>query len=99
MKVDGKQPQVPLQDKTIQKGNQKEGLSRELSGLKKSSTVGSVKTDEFAVNKIKEKINSAEDINLDKVNALKARIKSGQYQVDVQKLAENMIKDSQIEDL
>ena len=56
-------------------------------------------THKFSINKIKDKIEAEPDINMEKVKALKDKLKKGEYQVDSKKLANNLIKNSLIEDI
>lgn len=98
MKVDGQYPKLPLQDKSVQKGNEKEALAKN-KNIKGSGKFNSIKSNEFAVNKLKDKINATDDINLEKVKALKAQIKKGDYNVNAETLADKLLKDSIFEDL
>ena len=58
-----------------------------------------VKTSTFVMNKIKSLINAEPEVRSDKVAELKARIKSGEYKVDSDKLAKKMIEDAFQEDI
>lgn len=98
MKVDGQYPKVPLQDKSIQKGKEKEAITQKALDQKRAAELKNAKTSQFTVSKIKEVINTAEDVNLDKVKALKAKIDSGEYQIDKPKLVQKMLADSIVED-
>ena len=99
MKVDGQYPKLPLKDKSVQKGNEKDALSKNKGNLKSADQLKSIKSDTFAVNRLKDKINATEDINLEKVEALRAQIKKGDYNINAEKLADKLLKDSIIEDL
>jgi flagellar biosynthesis anti-sigma factor FlgM len=94
MKIDGQQPKVPVHDKNVHKD--KTAIS---VGNKKSTNLEKADTKQFSVSKIREKITAEPDVNMERVKALKAKIKSGEYQVDTMKLADNLLKDSLLEDL
>jgi flagellar biosynthesis anti-sigma factor FlgM len=96
MKIDGQYPKMPVQDKSIQKGTER---SPDASEFKKSADLKSVGTQKFSINKIKDRIEAEPDINLEKVLAIKEQLKKGDYQVDTQKLANNLIKNSLLEDI
>lgn len=99
MKVDGQYPKMPLKDKSVQKGNEKEALSNNKGNIKSADQLKSIKSDTVAVNRLKDKINAAEDINLEKVEALRAQIKKGDYKINAESLADKLLKDSILEDL
>ena len=58
-----------------------------------------VKTSTFVMNKIKSLINSEPEVRTDRVAELKNRIKSGEFKVDSEKLAKNMLEDAFQEDI
>ena len=58
-----------------------------------------VKTSTFVMNKIKSQINAEPEVRSDKVAELKARIKSGEYKVDSERLAKKMLEDAFQEDI
>jgi flagellar biosynthesis anti-sigma factor FlgM len=95
MKVIGQQPAV-LQD--IKGGQRKEA---DQAHLKDGPPLAddSVKTASFVMDKLKLRISAEPEIRSDKVTELKAQIKSGEYQVDSQKLASNMLLESLREDI
>lgn len=96
MKIEGQMPKVPVQDKGIQKGKEKE-----IARMEDQKTASAEKTavEQFAVKKLRGKIESEPDVNLQKVKELKEKIKKGEYKVDNEKLADNMLKDSLLEDI
>ncbi|MBU3917771.1 flagellar biosynthesis anti-sigma factor FlgM [bacterium] len=96
MKIDGQHPKLPVQDKSTLKGKEKDNIQLDRNS---SDTIKKKDIDQFAFNKIKDKADSEPDINLEKVNALKAKIKNGEYQIDTKKLASSLIKNSLLEDL
>lgn len=96
MKIEGQLPKVPAQDKGIQKGKEKEIARTE--DQKQLSPQKAV-TEQFAVNKLRGKIESEPDINLKKVKELREKIKNGDYKIDNEKLADSMLKDSLLEDI
>jgi flagellar biosynthesis anti-sigma factor FlgM len=96
MKIEGQLPKVPAQDKGVQKGKEKEVTRAE--DQKHLSSQKPV-TEQFAVNKLRAKIESEPDINLKKVKELKEKINKGQYKIDNEKLADTILKDSLLEDV
>jgi flagellar biosynthesis anti-sigma factor FlgM len=94
MKIDGQSPKVPVQDKNVHRDK-----TAANSDARKATDLHKADTKQFSVNKIRGKIDAEPDIDLEKVNALKAKIKNGEYQVDSKKLANNLIKNSLQEDL
>ena len=99
MKVDGQYPKLPLKDKSVQKGNEKDALSKNKDNLKSADQIKNIKSDTFAVNRLKDKINATEEIDLKKVEALRAQIKKGDYKINAETLADKLLKDSIFEDL
>ncbi len=99
MKVDGQYPKIPLKDKSVQKGNEKDALSKNRENLKSADQLKNIKSDKFAVNRLKDKINATEEIDLKKVEALRAQIKKGDYKINAETLADKLLKDSIFEDL
>lgn len=94
MKIDGQHPKIPVQDKNVHKDK-----TATASENRKSADLQKTHLKQFSVNKIREKIDAEPDIDIEKVNLIKAKIKSGEYQVDSKKLANNLLKDSLLEDL
>ena len=95
MKIDGQYSKLPIQDKTVQKGKEKDAQLVE----KKKATNVNKPDNTFSITKIKDRIEAEPDVNIDKVNEIRARLKNGEYEVDTRKLASNLIKDSLIEDI
>ncbi len=96
MKVESQIPKVPVQDKGIQKGKDEAAAKLEAKRadiLKKSST------EEFSIKKLQSKIEAEPDMDLKKIEELREKIKKGQYQVDNEKLADSLLKDSLIDDI
>ncbi len=98
MKVEGQYPKVPLQEKGVTKGKEKEAIAQKPSEQTRTAEVKDAAVNRFAVNRIKEAIHATEDINFDRVEALKAKIDNGEYRIDKAKLAQKMLTDSIIED-
>lgn len=96
MKIEGHVPKIPTQDKGIQKGKEQEAAKTDSN---KSSAQKKSVTDQFAVNKLRSRIEAEPDIDLKKVKELREKIKKGEYKIDNEKLAEKLLKDSLIEDL
>ena len=57
------------------------------------------KASSFVMDKMKARIASEPEVRSDRVAKLKEQIKSGDYKVDAQKLAKNMLVESLKEDL
>ncbi len=95
MKIDGQIPKVPVQDKGIQKAKEEEAQleARKLDVIKKSTT------EDFSIKKLQARIEAEPDMDLKKIKELKEKIKNGNYKVDNEKLAENLLKDSLVDDI
>ena len=94
MKIDSQYPKVPVQDKNVHKDK-----TATPAETKKAVPLDKTDTKKFSINKIREKIDAEPDVNLERVKALKEKIKSGEYKVDTKQLANNLLKDSLLEDL
>jgi len=96
MKIEGQIPKLPVQEKNIPKGKEKETTQVE---KKKATEITRPKSHRFSVDKIREKIDAEADVDIEKVKALRDKIKKGEYRVDSEKLAKNLIKNSLVEDI
>ncbi|MCG8335723.1 MAG: flagellar biosynthesis anti-sigma factor FlgM [Proteobacteria bacterium] len=96
MKIKGQVPKVPTQDQGIQKGKEKEIARTE---DQKTASTEKTSVEQFAVKKLRGKIESEPDVNLQKVKELKEKLKKGEYKVETEKLADNLLKDSLLEDI
>ncbi len=96
MKIEGQYPKVPVQDKGSPKGKEKGDVQIEKN---KPADIKKTSADQFAVKKMRSKMETEPDMDLEKVKALKEKIKKGEYQVDQKKLAANLLKDSLLEDI
>lgn len=98
MKINGQYPKPTSTDRNVQGAGQKDTAHK---AGKAGETPVSTKTvtSDLTLNKVKAKIENTPDIDLERVKALKDRIKKGEYKVDAKKLAGNLLKDSAIEDL
>lgn len=96
MKIEGQVPKIPGQEKGIQKGKEKEIARPE---DQKSASIKKPAADQFAVKKLKAKIDAEPEVNLKKVKELREKIKSGEYKVDNEKLAEDLLRNSLLEDI
>ena len=56
------------------------------------------KNSTFVMNKIKDRISIEPEVRADRVAELKAKIKSGEFQVDSEQLAKSMLEDALHED-
>lgn len=98
MKINGHSPNLQTQDKgNVQKGDVEKGNHKQADV--KTAQVRSSRLESFAFNKLKSKVDSEPDVNMDKVKALKEKLKNGDYQIDKQKLAGNLLKNSALEDI
>jgi flagellar biosynthesis anti-sigma factor FlgM len=96
MKIESQIPKLPVQDKTVQKGKEKEATHVE---KKKTTEVARTKTPRFSVDKIRARIDAEPDVDIEKVKALREKIRKGEYRVDSEKLAANLVKNSLVEDI
>ena len=97
MKITGQQPP---EFQGIKGGAGKDSQkATDTSGTLQSSSEPHVKTSTFVMNKIKSLINAEPEVRSDKVAELKARIKSGEYEVDSETLAKKMLEDAFQEDI
>ena len=78
------------------KDNQK---TADRSGRTSETAEPPVKTSTFVMNKIKGRILAEPEVRADRVEELKAKIKSGEYQVDSQRLSKTMLEDALKEDM
>ena len=69
------------------------------SGALPSSGEPPVKTSTFVMDKLKSQINAEPEVRAERVAELKAKIKSGQYEVDSERLAKIMLEDAFQEDI
>ena len=97
MKITGQQPPEFQGVKGgAGKDNQK---AEDRSGTLPGSGEPPVKTSTFMMNKIKSRIDSEPEVRADRVAELKAKIKSGEYKVDSERLAKTMLEDALQEDI
>ena len=94
MKIEGQLPKVPVQEKGIQKGNEKVQVESQ-----KSASVKKALADQFTVKKLRAKIEAEPDMDLKKIQEIKDKIKGGTYQIDNETLAGKLLEDSLLEDL
>ena len=97
MKINGQYPKLPAQDKTVHQGQEKD-VSKQTGISSKKLVEAKQIGNDFAVNRMRDKINAEPDINMERVEALKSKIKSGEYQIDNLKLANKILKSSLMED-
>ncbi len=97
MKINQQHPNLPVQDKNVNKGQEKESGKEVENASAKTSVLGKGSGD-FIVNKVRDKIDAEPDINTERVAALKARIKNGEYRIDNLELSNRILKSSILED-
>jgi flagellar biosynthesis anti-sigma factor FlgM len=97
MKINQQQPKVPIQEKSVNRGHEKDTGKADGNPSAKSSVLAKG-SGNFTVNKVRDRIDAAPDIDAERVTALKARIKNGEYQIDNLKLANRILKNSILED-
>ena len=91
MKIAGQQP-PGLQD--VKGGLRKESLENSGRSGGTNQADGSFTTSSFAMDKMKVRISAEPEVRADRVAEIKAQIKSGEYQIDQQKLAGTMLVDA-----
>ena len=97
MKINGQYPKLPVQEKNTSaaSGKDKADGRREV-GIKSGSD--SISGMSLTTKRMREKLDAEPDVNQEKINALRAKIKKGEYQVDMDKLASRILEDSILED-
>jgi len=97
MKITGQQPP---EFHGIKGGTNKDS-QKNAGVLENTSGAGDppVKTSTFVMNKIKSQISKEPEVRTELVAELKAKIKSGEYEVDPQSLAKTLLEDSIKEDI
>ncbi|MBC8259948.1 MAG: flagellar biosynthesis anti-sigma factor FlgM [SAR324 cluster bacterium] len=97
MKITGQQPPEfhGVKGGTAKDNQKQTGRSGKLAG----STEPPVKTSTFVMNKIKGQITTEPEVRAERVAELKAKIKSGEYQVDANSLAKAMLEDALQDDI
>ena len=97
MKITGQQPP---EFHGVKGGTAKDSQkTADRSGLTSGTSEPPVKTSTFVMNKIKGRISAEPEVRADRVEELKAKIKSGEYQVDSQRLSKTMLEDALKEDM
>lgn len=99
MKINGQYPKPPIQDKNTAETKEKERIGKQSSETKLHEGSGSISGLDLSTKRIREKLDAEPDINQEKVDAIKAKIKRGEYKIDMQKMANRMLKDALMEDL
>lgn len=97
MKIQGNHPSLKKQESTQVEGRKGQSVSNK-GGTESTKAQKGVQANSFTTGKMKAKIDSTPDMDMDKVKALKDKIKNGDYSIDFKKLANNLIKDSIFED-
>ena len=98
MKINGQYPKPTASERNIQ-GAGKKGEADQAKQAQASPASGKTVTADLAMTKIRNLVDSTPDMDMDKVKALKERMKKGEYKVDVGKLASRLLSDSSIEDV
>jgi len=99
MKINGQYPKPTASERTVQGPGKKGDAQAAKQAQGAQVTAKKSVTSELAMTKIRNAVDATPDMDMDKVKALKERIKNGSYQVDANKLAGNLLKDSAIEDV
>ena len=99
MKITGQKP--PNLAELSAGKTQEKGVRTHVERLARESreTAGVSKDISLAATKIKETLRAEPDIRPDRVEEVKEKIRSGKYQVDPERLAENLLTASLREDL
>ena len=97
MKITGQQPP---EFHGVKGGTAKDShKTADRSGLTSGISEPPVKTSTFVMNKIKGLISTEPEVRADRVEELKAKIKSGEFQVDSKRLSKTMLEDALKEDM
>jgi len=97
MKISQQQPNVPVKDTNVSKGQEKD--TGKAAGNASANASALVKgSGKFTIDRVRDKIDAAPDIDIERVASLKARIKSGEYQIDSLRLSNRILKSSILED-
>ncbi|MDH5752220.1 MAG: flagellar biosynthesis anti-sigma factor FlgM [Deltaproteobacteria bacterium] len=99
MKITGHKPtQAPeLNSGKARDAQRGEGQSRSGEARDSASTVRKDKT--LITHRIREAVDSTPDVRADRVAELRKQIASGEYRIDPDRLAENMLRESLREDI
>ncbi|MGK0289175.1 MAG: negative regulator of flagellin synthesis FlgM [bacterium] len=97
MKISNQYTKLPLQETHAGQKKGKEGSSQ-LGAIEAQQSVQQTGNN-FAINRIRMKIDAESGFNAEKVNALKAKIQDGSYKIDADKVAKQLLKHSLLEDL
>jgi len=96
MKITGQQPP---EFHGVKGGTAKENQKTTgRSGDTQNTAEAPDKNSTFVMNKIKNQISAEPEVRADRVAELKAKIKSGEFQVDTQRLAKAMLEEALHED-
>ncbi len=99
MKIQGNQPKLTGQEKATQGDKIRNEGGRLQADQAQSQRKLSTDLPNLSVSKMRERIQAEPDVNLDRVKALKAKIKEGAYKIDTAKLAGNLLQASTSEDI
>ena len=98
MKVNGHQPLNPS-DVTAGKAREKAEASRVLRDGQAREPEAVANRQSFTATRVRDALRAEPDVRPDRVEEVKEKIRSGKFQVDTEKLAENMLLASLTEDL
>ena len=98
MKVTGQQPPRPS-ELTSGKAREAEQKAERIRKGKEETPATVQNRTSLTMNKIKDVIRNTPDVRADRVADLKKRVESGQYEVDADRLAENLLRESLREDV
>ena len=98
MKINGQYPKPTAGDRNVQNAaTEGSKAAKQSAPTAQQSEAKPVQTD-LTLGRVRAKIEAEPDVDTAKVNAIKERLASGQYQVDAKLLAANLIKGSLLED-
>lgn len=97
MKINSQHPKLPPQESNISAEKERSKISQEKAASLNNMPMPKG-SDKFAINRIRSRIDSEGDIDSAKIKALQAKIQSGEYKVDAERLATNLLQDSLLED-
>ena len=95
MKITGQQPPMPPDVK----GGYRKDVEQAHVGGGGFPPDGSVRAETFTLNKMKLRLEAEPEVRADKVAERQAKRKSGEYEVDSQKLARNLLLEGLQEDI
>ncbi|HKI98705.1 MAG TPA: flagellar biosynthesis anti-sigma factor FlgM [bacterium] len=98
MKVTGQQP-PRTSELTTGKAREAEGKAERMRTAAKEGAAPASNRMSLTLSRIREAIRNTPDVRADRVESVRERIRSGEYKVDAERLAQNIMTESLHEDL